>query len=416
MPERTDSTALETVRFGQRLQILRLRRGMSQAVLAGLVGKSTSWVKAVEGGRLREPGWQVVLQLAEALRVRNLTELTGAEAGVHELRTEMFIGPGHERLPQVRDAINALPPTTSRQAPPAAHLRARLGAAWAARHSSPVHREVVGALLPDLVRDAQLAARQSDRAVDRRAAQAVLSEVYSLAQFFLAYQPDSALLWRVAERAMVAAHEAEDPHTIGVAAWLQAEAHRDSGHYDQAEQTTADALAYLEPLREDGSVALRAIAGTLEAAAGYTAARRGEAGTAWAWWDRARRAAGTLPPGYFHPITSYSVPVMGAHGVTLAVELRAGRESVKQAAQADAHTIPSRPRRARHRIGEARAHQLAGQSETALATLERAHASAPETVRWNGYARRILLELAESRASGMRQRAAALAGRCGVLT
>ncbi|MDK1476063.1 helix-turn-helix transcriptional regulator [Streptomyces sp. 549] len=411
----TDSTALETVRFGQRLQMLRLRRGMSQAVLAGLAGKSTSWVKAVEGGRLREPGLPIVLQLAEALRVRDLTELTGAETGVHELRTEMFIGPGHGRLPQVRDAINALPMATSREAPPTPHLRARLAAAWAARHSSPGHREVVGALLPELIRDAQLAVRQSDRAADRRAAQAALSEVYSLAQFFLAHQPDSALLWRVAERAMVAALESEDPHTIGVATWLQAEAHRDAGQYDAADQVTTDALSYLKPHRESGGDDVRAIAGALEAGAGYTAARRGDTGTAWGWWDRARRAAEALPQGYYHPVTSFSVPVMGAHGVTLAVELRAGQESVRQATQADAHAIPSCPRRARHRIEEARAHQLAGQAESALATLERAHASAPETVQWNGYARRILLEESESRVPSLRQRAAALAVKCGVL-
>ncbi|MGK5679785.1 hypothetical protein [Actinoplanes sp. URMC 104] len=88
---------------------------------------------------------------------------------------------------------------------------------------------MIGALLPDLIRDGQTAVRQADTAPGRRAAQSVLAEIYSLAQFFVAYQPDAALLWRVSERGLMAAQESEDPRAIGVAAWLAAQAHRDAG-------------------------------------------------------------------------------------------------------------------------------------------------------------------------------------------
>ncbi len=72
---------------------------------------------------------------------------------------------------------------------------------------------------------------------------------------------------------------------------------------------------------------------------------------------------------------------MGAHAVTVAVELHQGGESVRQAARADEATIPSRPRRARHRIEEARGYQLDGQPDVAIATLEKAHRAAPDTIR-----------------------------------
>src|SRR5690554_7396119 len=78
-----------------------------------------------------------------------------------------------------------MPALTDRQAPPVEHLRARLGQAWTARHSSPHHREVLGRLLPDLIADAQLAAHQAEDRTTRRAAQAVLAEVYALTQFFV---------------------------------------------------------------------------------------------------------------------------------------------------------------------------------------------------------------------------------------
>jgi len=401
------------IAFGQRMQIYRQRRGMSRPVLAGLLGKSPSWVKQVEAGQIHPPKLPMILRIAELLRVRDLADLTGDQS----LHVDLFIGPGHPRLAAVKAAVDLFPLAADREAPSTLHLRHRLDRAWAARHEAPNHREVVGQLLPDLIRDAQLAVRQADTAADRRTAQALLSEVYSLSQFFVAYQPDSALLWRVAERGMVTAQDSEDPHAIGIAAWLTAQAHRDSGpaHFDAADTVTTQALRYLEPQLPDASDDVLAIAGALQFEAGYTAARRGETGTAWGWWDKADKTAKRLPAGYYHPVTSFSRAIMGAHAVTVAVELHQGGESVRQAARADKTVIKSRPRRARHRIEEARAYQLDGQPDTALATLAKAHEAAPETIQYNGYARRIVLEETEAKQPERRRRAADLAVKLGLL-
>lgn len=407
-----DSTDLSAPAFGQRMQILRTRRGMTRPVLAGLLGKSPSWVKQIERGTLQVPPLPMLLRIAEALRVRDLSELAGDQS----LPTHLFIGPGHARLPAVRAAIDAFPlARDAHEAPGAGHLRARIAYAWAARHSAPNHRDVVGALLPGLIRDGQLAVGQTETGDERREAQAALAEIYSLTQFFLAYQPDSALLWRVAERAMVAAHESENPRALGMAAWLAVEAHRDAGHYDGAEAVTHQTLDHLNPLLADAGDKVRAIAGALQVAAGYTAARRGDTGSAWGWWDRADATAQRLPADYYDPVTSFSRAIMGAHALTIAVELHAGGEAARQAARADARCIPSRPRRARHRIEEARGFQLDGQSDTALATLDKAYASAPDTIRYNGYARRIILEETEAKSPERRRRAAELAVKVGVL-
>ncbi|WP_127543497.1 helix-turn-helix transcriptional regulator [Actinoplanes sp. OR16] len=403
----------DSLAFGQRLQILRTRRGLTRDQLGGLVGRSGSWVKGVETGRLKMPKLEFILALAEALRVRDLSDLTGDQS----LHVDLFAGPGHPRLAAVKAAVDAWPIATTREASPTTHIRARLASAWSARHSAPNHREVIGLLLPELIRDAQIAVRQADTSPERRKAQAVLAEVYSLCQFFVAYQPDAALLWRVAERGLVAAQESEDSYAIGVAAWLATQAHRDSGaaHYDAADAVNLSTLDYLAPLLDDASDDIRAIAGALTFEAGYTAARRGATGTAWRFWDTARAMAASLPAGFYDPVTSFSRAVMGAHAVTIAVELRQGGESVRQAVAAEATTIPSRPRRARHRIEEARGYQLDGQSEVALATLERAHEAAPETIRYNGYAKRIVLEEAESKSPTRRRRASELAVKIGLL-
>ncbi|WP_062209244.1 helix-turn-helix domain-containing protein [Streptomyces sp. NBRC 109706] len=399
--------------FGQRMQLLRTRRGMSRPLLAGLVGRSPSWVKQVEAGKLHTPRLPMILRIAEALRVRDLSELVGE----HPTHTALFIGPGHQRLGAVADALNTFP-VEGGEPPSKAHLRARLARSWSARHSSSHHREVIGRMLPGLIHDAQLLVRHTETGADRRSAQALLAETYQLAQFFLAYQPDSALVWRVSERGMVAAQESEDPHAIGVAAWLMAQAHRDTGpsHYEAADRLTRDAVRFLEPRLSDASNDVRAIAGALSFETGYTAARRGDTGSAWRHWDLARQVADRLPADYFHPITSFSQAIMGAHAVTIAVELHAGGEAVRQATRASGEAIPSKPRRARHRIEEARGYQLDGQPEAALATLERAHEAAPETIRWNGFARRIVLEEAEAKSPSRRERAATLAVKIGLLT
>lgn len=413
MPHDRTPLEPEPIRFGQRLQLLRTRRGMSREVLAGLIGKSTEWVRAVEKGRMKPPAMDAVLAIAEALRVRDLADLVGTPRA----HIDLFAGPGHARLPAVRDAVNAWPLTTAAEAPPMAHLKARLAHAWTARHKAPNHREVVGTLLPDLIRDAQSVVRQADTAADRRTAHALLAEVYSLSQFFIAYQPDAALLWRVAERGMIAAQESEDPHAIGIAAWLSAQAHRDSGpnHFDAADAVTHEVLRYLEPLLPDAGDDVLAITGALRFEAGYTAARRGDTALAWSHWDAADHMSRRLPEDYYHPVTSFSRAIMGAHATTVAVELHAGGESVRQATRAEADVIKSRPRRARHRIEQARAYQLDGQPDVALATLEQAHEAAPETIRYNGYAKRIILEEVESTVAPRRDRAAALAHRIGLL-
>ncbi|MFF7901156.1 helix-turn-helix transcriptional regulator [Streptomyces sp. NPDC007920] len=404
----------DPLKFGQRVQVLRERRGMTRAQLADFIDISPHTLKKIENGQQQPPGIDMVMRIAEALRVSNLSDLTGHP----DMHVDLFTGPGHPRLAAVKAAVDNFSLATTLEPPRVAHLEARLYAAWKARHAAKNHREAIGKLLPDLIRDAQALARHADSAQDRCAAQALLAETYSLSQFFIAYQPDASLLWRVAERGMVAAQDSGDPHAIGVAAWLLAQAHRDSGprHFDAADAINLEAVRFLEPLLPDAPNDVLAIAGALEFELGYTAARRRETGTAWRHWDKANAMAARLPADYYHPVTSFSRAVMGAHAVTVAVELHQGGESVRQAAKADKAVIKSRPRRARHRIEEARGYQLDGQPDVAIATLQKAFEAAPETIRYNGYARRIVLEETESKQAARRRRAAELAVQIGLLT
>jgi transcriptional regulator with XRE-family HTH domain len=54
---------------GQRIARARRRRGLSQATLAGLVGRSESWLSQVERGLCQVDSHSVLMSLAEVLRV-----------------------------------------------------------------------------------------------------------------------------------------------------------------------------------------------------------------------------------------------------------------------------------------------------------------------------------------------------------
>ncbi|GGQ72157.1 XRE family transcriptional regulator [Couchioplanes azureus] len=327
---------------------------------------------------------------------------------------QVVLSPGtaHPALPAIRHALNQWPALGHEPPPPLEHIEARLTMAWRARHASPDHRTVIGSLLPDLIRDTQLAARTYS-GDDRRRAQAQLADVLGLAQMFLAYQPAADLLWRVVDRALLVAQESGDPLALAQASWFAIEAHRDAGDWDTAQSVNQDVLAALDPHLADASEDLLAMYGALHAAAAFTAARTGRAGVAWRSWDEADRVVRRFHDGYYQRATSFSKPVMIAHAVTLEVELHKGDNAVRMATTAQADAIPSRPRRARHLIEVARGHHLNREHTEALGLLSRAYDAAPETIRYNAFARHMVSDILAGPAV-LRRRATDLAVKIGL--
>ncbi|MEV4806837.1 helix-turn-helix domain-containing protein [Nonomuraea sp. NPDC049421] len=412
MDNGTNDPAPVVLTVGQRIRYWRERRGMSQETLAGLIGRSTSWVRHAEADRRPADSLSVLLRIADVLRIRNLTDLIGVQSPP----VRMFVGPGHPALAAVRAAINTSPLLIPRgEVQPLATLRARLDAAWRTRHTSPDHRTALGMILPDLIRDAQLAAAMYGGA-DRRRAQALLAETYGLVQMFVAYQPAADLLWRVADRALLAAQESEDPMALSCAVWFLAQAHRDTGDYDAARDINEQGMQAIQPHLDDNpTVGLRAMWGALAFELAYTAARLGDVGEAWRQWSEAQRVAEGLPADYYQPWTSFSRVIMKAHAVTVAVELHQGGESARQASSAESIPIPSQPRRGRHLIEVARAHHLQRDFDAVLGALQLAQQTAPETIKYNGYAKRMTYELVTDGPSYLRVPAHQLADGIGLM-
>ncbi|GAB2755210.1 helix-turn-helix domain-containing protein [Amycolatopsis magusensis] len=395
---------------GKRIYRERDRIGMSRAVLGGLVGKSAEWVKAVENGRLQVPRLPMLLRIADALGLNDLAVLTG---NGYAVPVTVFAGERHAALSDVQAALTEYRVTPTDRPPNVAHLAIRLRDAWMVRHSSPDHRTRLGSLLPGLIRDAQMAAR-TIRGEDRRDARRVLAGVYQLADFYVAYQPAPELVWMVADRALTEGQEADDPYVIAGGAWAMVQALRDSGRWDEAVSLAADAAGQLRPYLETGPDDWRGMVGALEAEIAYVHARRGRHGDAWAHWERASEVAQRLGPGYRHMQSSFSQAVVEAHATTLGVELRRTGEALRAADRFDPDSIPSLARRSRHLIEVARAHHQRGEKSAAWALLNRSERTASETIRYNGFAREMLLDLRKRPPSGLREDVHDLCARVGI--
>jgi transcriptional regulator with XRE-family HTH domain len=374
---------------GKRVKLHRERIGMTRPVLAGLIGKSVEWLKAVESLRLQTPRLPMLLRIAQALELDDLATLTG---NGHAVPVSVFAGQRHAALSDVQAALTEYRITPGDVSVSVPHLAARLRTAWLVRHSSPDHRTQLGSLLPGLIRDAQIAARTAG-GDEKREARRVLSGVYQLADFYVAYQPAPELVWMVADRALTEAQEADDPYAIACGAWAMVSALRDAGRWDEAIVLATDAQQQLTPHLDSSPADWRGIVGALDAEIAYVHARRGRHGSAWAHWESAERIARGLGADYRHIQTSFSQTVMSAHAVTLGVELRRAGEALRMADSFDPVAIPSLARRSRHLIEVARAYSQWDDRPGVLALLERSQRVAGETISYNGFAREMLLDL-----------------------
>jgi hypothetical protein len=380
---------------------------MSRPVLGGLVGKSSEWVKAVEAGRLLTPRLPVLLQLAQVLQIGDLVDLVGDE----RISTASFGKTAHPNLPTIADALARYPLTASDEPVDVANLAGRVTQAWTLWHGTRSHRSAIATLLPDLLHDARTTVRRTD-GLDRRAASRALAQTNHLAQLYLSFQPAPDLVTLTGDRAMTAAQDADDPAAIAAAAWYVNHVHRDAGQQHEARvQLALDAIALLTPERDSD----RAEWGLLHLAIALSFAKVGQEGRAWHHWDRADEAVKALPEGYVHPWLMFGRAMVDTYAVTILVDLMRGGEAARRADQVDMTAMPSATRRSYLLIEAARAYHQERENVAVMHLLGQAHDEAPETARYNLFARATVADLAEHGGGMVRRNAAALAESMGLV-
>jgi transcriptional regulator with XRE-family HTH domain len=396
-----------TTPFGERLQRHRKRAGMSRPVLAGLVGRSPDWVKALENGRLLTPRLPLLLRLAEVLGITDLAELTGDQ----RLTTATYTKAAHEQLPAVAEVLATYPMAVEDGPVDVAGLTNRVQQLWGLWHGTHRHRTAIAGLLPNLLQDARVAVRRAE-GKERRTVLAAEAQAYHLTQLYLSFQPAAEQLWLTGDRAMTAAQDADDPHAMAAAVWYLNHIFRDAGQAAEARvQLALDAIRLLDLERSDDD---RALWGLLHLAIALSHAKMGREGDAWRHWDHADYAAAMLGETYVHPWLMFGRGIVDGYAIDILNDLVKSGEAVQRADRLDLSIIPSATRRSRHLIQIGRSFYLQQEPVAAVHFLQRAEQAAPETIRFDPWTRGALLNLAENGGATVRDDARRMAGRLGI--
>ena len=134
---------------GERIAFYRRRRGLTQAVLAGLVGRTEDWLSKVERGDRQIRRLDVLTEVAQALRV-TLGDLLGQPVLMEDEER-------NDDVPAVRDALMAprlLSKVLFGRAPVSTSIdpsvtAGRVESGWADYQAGRLGRVIV--VLPDLI-------------------------------------------------------------------------------------------------------------------------------------------------------------------------------------------------------------------------------------------------------------------------
>src|SRR4051794_24191028 len=274
--------------IGERVSVYRRRRGISQAALAGLVGRSESWLSQVERGIRSVDSLPVILDLARVLRVE--PEKLIGRPWEYAPNGEATV----DKLDQVRGFLtrydDLLDPAAG-DAPDAAALRQAIAEVHVA-YQAARYQEVIGGL-PDMLAVA-------DRAV--RAVKGSEAAEFELA-YVSAYVVAAKLLTKVgatdlalltADRAATRAIEADSEVARGMAAYQVACALLRADRSDEAEHLATGMADRIEHRARSDRPTFVSLAGALWLIAAVIAARGMNREEAWLRLDRAERLAGLL--------------------------------------------------------------------------------------------------------------------------
>jgi hypothetical protein len=360
---------------------------MTQEVCAGLLGKSLSYWKKLEAGTRRVEKLSDIIQIAQILKVSELSDLTGVlEWSL--ARDQMRPAPV---LPAMREVLNRLTPNGEPQ--PLADLRARAAAARDTFHRHRLFVSELGRILPPLINDATVAHRAAD-GPERRALAGVLSDVYLIASETLRDARDFLLARIAVDRCHLYAREAGDPLRFGWATWDSSGVLKDLGRPEEGLAQCEEALAELEPLAADSPTdEVLSVLGEIYCQTALMHANCGEEGRALAMMDRGGEAYRRIGAGYRNPISAYHreggeimwVPVFSALGK--------GGQAIQAADRLDITRIPSKPAQSIWLVHAARGYAARREDAGALMMLKRAEALNPEQVALSTHAREITRDM-----------------------
>jgi transcriptional regulator with XRE-family HTH domain len=339
---------------------------MTQQTLAGLVGRTSSWVEKIENGRAPLDRISVVRDLARVLQV-----------SFHDLVPDEAVPLSHDPVPDLRLDYRAVNPRLAVQdgnvaTVGVAELRRLVDDVWTAYQDSRWRYVVMR--LNQLLPAAYLATQRDDA---YRTATRSLAHLYHLAASLLVKLGDPAVARLCAERGDIAAREVGDPVTITSLQRGVAHALLSCGQFEDAVAVVRDGLVESVDLATPAQLS---VTGTLMFVGAIASSRAGERSEAMAFLRHADRLAERLGRDGNEVWTAFGPTNVGIHRVAVAAELGDVQLAANLGAELDVSAAP-RERRVRHQLEVARALWRLGQGQESLSAVLDAEAGAPEQVR-----------------------------------
>ncbi|MGO9780035.1 MAG: helix-turn-helix domain-containing protein [Streptosporangiaceae bacterium] len=374
---------------GERIARARRRRGLSQAVLAGLVGRSESWLSQVERGKRGIDSHSVLTRLAEILRV-DVAEITGPDPGsTHAEHT-------HPAAPLIEQAMlgyGAPGEAASRQPRrhiQLSHLRAQARTAYQAYQAT--RYDAASRLLPGLIRDIEAASHITTPGPP--AVCEVRALVYDTAAALLSRVGEPFLAWAAADRAMSAAAYSGEPLLAAVGAWRLSYIVTNRKHPQQALDLAMSAAAALRPLMRSPSPEQLSVYGALHLAAATAAAAAQDRDMTTELLATARGIAdGTGDAN--HMGTGFGHVNVSIHAISASLRLGDPKAAVQAGEGLDAMAMPAGlvGRRTQVNLDLARAYAMRRQDAAAVNLFLAAERLSPQLVRYDPGTREVLTGL-----------------------
>ncbi|WP_203834857.1 helix-turn-helix domain-containing protein [Winogradskya humida] len=375
---------------GQRVAFYRRRRGMSQEVLAGLVGKTGEWLRKVETNRADLDRLSVIRAIAKALDV-SLGDLIG-EPDLFEWSPDS----GRETIPALRAALHdyshltpAILAVPEEDPPSPTDLTNDIEEAW--RDYQRSRYGTLARRLPFLLHDCHTAMRFYDGTAGKQA-QASAAYAHQVATLFLTKIGEADLAWIAASRGLAAANSSNDNIVIGSLSRAAAHALVSIGEYRQAVGLASATAEYLQPRLSRPTPQLLSVYGSLHLVCAMASARSDDRGSADLHLGEADASAMRLGMDGNFVWTAFGPTNVKIHRVAVANEFGDVQRAIEIGPGLDTSALPVE-RRVRHAIETARAHSRWNQVDEALAALLSAERIGPDQVRYHRLSRTLVREI-----------------------
>ncbi|MHC3474894.1 helix-turn-helix domain-containing protein [Streptomyces sp. 7R007] len=392
---------------GRQIRHYRRKNGnRSQAAVAGLCGITERYLQQIEAGQ-KMPSADVLARIAAELGVPIAALLS--EEPVDDQPTPLTAAPSIAR------ALMGYGPPHSNTPISTSQLRERVELAWRTWQSSKDRFTQAADILPALIADVEHAVRvhrQGNDAQARREVLRVVADLYGLLRSYCRRAGRLDLSLMVADRAIRAAEDADDPVRIAAAQWNLGHvllSHSDASALGEAKEVALKAVEQVQKV--PATMQTMAIGGALQLVAVVADARRQR------WWE-ARERLDTRAAPLAQQVGEGNVQwtVFGPTNVALhamSIEMLAGEasEGLRVADRVDTSQLPSRERRFTFGLELARCYDLRREDAAVLVHLLSLEEIAPEDLARSPLARDMVRGLQKRIRPTFRRQVTALAER-----